>query len=161
MSSRLFLLVLIMVLHVFSCLSYSFVGFAETSGNTVFSTESDVKLAITAAQERIVVCYQAVAEADRAGANTTALLAALNEAGHLLSKANWALEMGDLDSALSLSLLSQERLNDFVAEANVLKEHTIQRHYWDFIVNVVGSIVGTLVVICGSFVVWLILRRRR
>lgn len=52
--------------------------------------ETDVRSSIAAAEERIVVCYRAVADADEAGANTSALLAALNEAGELLSRANLA-----------------------------------------------------------------------
>jgi len=122
--------------------------------------ETDVRSSIAAAEENIVVCYRAIADADEAGANTTALLAVLNEAGELFSRANLAYKMGDFDSALDSANQSQERLNGFVADADALREAAVQQRYWDFMVFVVGSIVGTVVVVCGGFVVWFLLKRR-
>lgn len=122
--------------------------------------EADVRSSIAAAEENIVVCYRAVADADEVGANATALLAALNEAGELLSRANLAYEMGDFNSTLDFANQSQERLNGFVAQAVVLREAALQQRYWDFMVYVVGSIFGAVVVVCGGFVVWFLLKRR-
>ena len=122
--------------------------------------ETDVRSSIAAAEERIVVCYRAVADADEAGATTTVLLAALNEAGELLSRANLAYKMGDFNSTLDFANQSQERLNGFVADADALREVALWQRYWDFMVYVVGSIVGTVVVVCGGFVVWFLLKRR-
>ena len=116
--------------------------------------ETDARSSIEAAEENIVVCYRAVSDADEAGANTTALLAVLNEAGELLSRADLAYKMGDFDSALDFANQSQERLNGFVAQAVVLRETAVQQRYWDFMVYVVGSIVGTVVVVVGGFAVW-------
>lgn len=122
--------------------------------------EADAGSAIAVAEGRIVVSYRAVSGADEAGANTSALLAVLNEAGLLLSRANLAYKMGDFDSALDSANQSQERLNGFVAQAVVLREAALQQRYWDFMVYVVGSIVGTVVVVCGGFVVWFFLKIR-
>jgi hypothetical protein len=122
--------------------------------------KTDAGSAIADAEGRIVLCYQAVADADRAGANVTDLLAVLNESGLLLSRANLAYKTGDFDSAFNFSLLSQERLDGFVVEADVLREAAVQQCYWDFMVNVVGSIVGAVVVVCGGFAVWFLLKRR-
>jgi len=121
--------------------------------------ETDVRSAIATAEERIVVCYRAVADADKAGANTTALLAALNEAGELLSRANLAYKE-NLTRARLFALRSQEKLSGVVVEADDQKEAAMQERYWDFMVNVVGSIVGTVVVVCGGFVVWFFLKRK-
>jgi hypothetical protein len=122
--------------------------------------ETDARSAVAAAEERIVVCYQAVADADGVGANVTVLLFVLNEAGELFSKAALAYEMGNFGSALDFALLSQKRLSGFVGEADVLREDAMQQSYWDFLVNVVGSIVGSVVVVCGGFVVWFFLKRK-
>jgi hypothetical protein len=121
--------------------------------------ETDVGSSIAAAEENIVVCYRAVADADEAGANTSALLAALNEAGELLSRANLAYKE-NLTRAHLFALRSQEKLSGVVVEADDLKEAAMQERYWDFMVNVVGSIVGATTVICGGFVVWFFLKRR-
>lgn len=119
--------------------------------------ETDVRSAILAAEERIAVCYRAVADAEKAGANTTALLAVLNEAGELLSRANLACKE-NLTRARLFALLSQEKLSGVAAQADDLKEDAMQERYWDFMVNVVGSIVGAIVVICGGFVLWSFLK---
>jgi len=121
--------------------------------------EIDARSAIAVAEERIAVCYQAVADADEAGANTTDLLANITEAGWLLSRARLAYERRDFNSTVYFADQSLESLKVFVAEADVLREAAIQQRYLDFIVNVVGSTVGTAVVICGGFVVWFFLKR--
>ena len=124
------------------------------------SIESDVVLAIADAEQRIIVCYQAVAEADHVGSNTTALLVRLNEAGWDFSRARSAHELGDFDSALQYALLCQERLEGFVAEAETLKEVASKQQYWRFMVNVVGSIAATVIVICAGCVIWIVLKKR-
>jgi hypothetical protein len=122
--------------------------------------EADAGSAIAVAEDGIVVCYRAVAGADEAGANVTGLLLTTNEAGDLLSRAKLAYKMGDFDSAVSFAVQSQEKLNGLEAKADVLRENAMQQGHWDFMVNVVGSIVGAVVVVCGGFVVWFLLKRR-
>jgi hypothetical protein len=51
-------------------------------------------------------------------------------------------------------------LDGFVAEADALKESATKASYWGFMVNVLGSIIGTVVVVCGGLVVWVLLKRR-
>ena len=41
-----------------------------------------------------------------------------------------------------------------------MRDTASQERFWDFMVNVVGSLVGTVVVICGGFVVWRVLKKR-
>ncbi len=148
-------------LAVFSLSCLILVGFVEASENSVVSAEPDARLAIANAEQSIVVCYQAVADADRAGANTSTLLITLNEAGELLSEAKLAYEIADFDTALDYGLLTQAKLTTFVDEAEVLKRTAMQLHYVDFMINVVGLIIGTAVVICGGFVAWVVRKRRR
>lgn len=148
------------VLTVLSFCCLILVSLVGARGNSVVSTELDARLAIADAEQRIVVCYEAIANADRAGANTSTLLLTLNEAGESLSRAKLAYKIADFDTATNYGLAAQRKLDGFVAEADVLRGTALQQHYWDFMVNVVGSIVGTVVVICGSFVVWIILRKK-
>jgi hypothetical protein len=122
--------------------------------------EADAGSAIAVAEDRIVVCYRAVADADEAGANTSALLSVLNEAGLLLSRAKLAYKMGDFDSAFDFAVQSREKLNGLEAETGVLRENALQQGYWDFMINVVGSMVGAVVVVCGGFVVWFLSKRK-
>jgi hypothetical protein len=123
-------------------------------------TEADARSAIVAAENRIADCYRAAADAEKAGANITGLLSTLNEAGELLAKANLAYTMGDFVSAHDSAVQSQAKLDGFVPEADALRESAMKAGYSDFMVNVLGSIVGTVVVICGGFFVWVLLKRR-
>ena len=138
-----------------------FMVFSSCAGFYVFAaSEGDAAAAITSAEEKIVICYSAVAEADAAGANVSALLATLGEAGEFLSKAKWSYGWSDFDSAFGFANQSQSELDGFVVEAEVLMETAVEENYWDFLVNVVGSVVGSVVVVCGSFVVWHFFKKR-
>jgi 3-phosphoglycerate kinase len=154
----------IMVFHVKSALMFAALILIVSSCSTQFYvfgiSENDAKDAITEAEKNIVLCYDAVAEADAAGANVTTLMATLNEAGALLSKAELSYKTGDFDSAINFTSQSQDKLNGFVMEAETLTEQAVQEHYWDFLITVGGSTVGTLAVVIGSFVVWRFLKKK-
>jgi len=160
MSLRDCLFVVFAVLSVFSLLGLVSGIFVEGGWNALASIELEAGAVIAEAEEKIVICYRAVSDADRVGANITGLLVVLNEAGDLLSRAKLAYKLGDFDYAVSLALQSQERLSSFVDEADVLRGAAMQARYWDFMVNVVGSIMGAVAVVCGGFVAWIVLKRR-
>jgi hypothetical protein len=116
--------------------------------------------AIASAKEQILICYQAAKEAEGAGANITALVAVLNDAGTLLSRAEFAYSVSDFDTARDLAIQSQSTLGDFLSEANTLKETATQQRNQDFLINVVGSIIGTFAVIVAGFSAWLFLKKK-
>jgi len=124
------------------------------------SDQSEAVSALATAEVAVVSAYEAVLKADEVGANVSGLLVRLNEAGELLTRAHLAYSLGDYDSALDLAVLCEERLGGFVAEADALRGAAIQDHYFDFLVNVVGSILGTIAVIFGGFVAWSYLNRK-
>lgn len=126
----------------------------------VLADEANAAAAIASAEEKIIACYQAVSEADGAGANTETLLIILNEAGALLSHAHFAYNAGNFDAAADYAVQSQQRLNNFVAEANALKQTAIQQQSQDFTTNVVYSIAGTFIVLGASAAIWFLLRRK-
>jgi len=124
------------------------------------SSEDEAASALASAEGAVVSAYQAVLKADEAGANVSGLLVRLNEAGELLTHARMAYRLGDFDSALDFAVRSRERLNGFVVEADALRGAAMQEHYWDFMVNVAGSIVGAVCVVCGGIVVRFLLKRK-
>ena len=63
-------------------------------------------------------------------------------------------------SAYNLASQSQEELNGFAEKAIILRENAIQQGNWDFNVNFLGSIVGAVAIICSSFIIWFVLKRR-
>lgn len=130
------------------------------SSRLVFGfAESDAVFAIGGAEEKIVLCYDAVAEADAAGANVTALLSTLNRAGEFLSRAELSYRIGDFDSAVIYADQSQDELDGFVVEAEALTYMAVQADYLGFLV-LVGSAVGAVGVVCGGSVVWFLLAKR-
>lgn len=116
--------------------------------------------AIGDAEGVIGECYGAVVEAERVGANVTDLLATLNEAGWLLSRAHLAYETGNFSLAVSFANQSRLRLNGFIVEAEALRENAARAGYLDFMNNIVGSAVGAVAVVVGGFAVWSFLKRK-
>jgi hypothetical protein len=131
------------------------------SGVCTAASESDARSAIDEASQRIIVCYGAVANASSMGANASALLLVLDDAGGLLSKADAAFAGGDFNSSRDLALQSVQRLDGFEAQALDLQDTAARVGYSNFVFKVVGSVVGTVIVLVGSFVVWSWLKSRQ
>ncbi len=134
--------------------------FVTVVASPVWAEQSNASTAISSAKNRILDCYNAAKEAEAAGANITALAATLNEAGSLLSQAELAYAANDFSTAVNFAVQSQNVLNGFVGEANALKETAVQQENQDFLINVVGSIIGAFVVIVVGGLLWLLLKRK-
>jgi hypothetical protein len=125
----------------------------------VAHSENEAVAEITEAENTLITAYEAVLEAEKAGANITDLLGNLTEAGDLLSEAKSALSANE-SAAVDLAVESQAKLNGFLAKVDALRAAAAQQRYWDFMVNVVGSIIGSLAVIGGGIVAWNVLNRK-
>ncbi len=125
----------------------------------IVNSENEALTKISEAENALNSAYEAVSGAARAGANVTSLLNTLDEAGDLLSKAKLMIDTNE-SAAISFALESKARLNGILADADALESAASQDHYWDFVINIAGSIVGGIGVICGGFVVWVVLRRK-
>jgi hypothetical protein len=122
--------------------------------------QTEATAAIASAKEQILTCYQAAKDAEEAGANITALVAVLNDAGTLLSRAEFASSMSDFDTARDLAVQSQSTLGDFVSEANTLKETATQQRNQDFLINVAGSLAGAFAVVGAGVGTWIFLKKK-
>jgi len=125
------------------------------------ASESDAQSAIDQASQRVVVCYGAVVNATKAGANASALLSVLDDAGSMLFKAQVAFASGNFDSANDSARQSIQKLDGFEAQALGLQNAAARAGYSNFMFKVVGSMVGTVIVLVGSFVVWSWLKTRQ
>jgi hypothetical protein len=126
----------------------------------VWASEVDTTNAISSAKNTILNCYNAAKDAEVAGANISVLVDTLNVAGSLLSQAEFSYTKRDFEAALNFAVQSQNSLNNFIAKANALRETATQQQNQDFLINVVGSIIGTIAVIVAGFAVWLFLKRK-
>lgn len=147
----------------FSFVLFVFLGLASQFSVSVVlaqASEAEAASALAASENAVVSAYQAVSRAGEAGANVSSLLVRLNEAGWFLSRARTEYTSGDFDSVLESATLCQEKLNGFISDADALKENAVYEHYMDFLVNVAGSVVGAVSVVCVSFLVWFFLKRK-
>jgi hypothetical protein len=125
----------------------------------VANSENEAVTKITETENALISAYEAVLQAEKAGANVTDLLGNLTEAGELLSKAKSVLTTNE-SAAVDFAVESQAKLSGFLAKADALRVSAAQQLYWDFMVNVVGSIIGSVAVIGGGFVVWAVLKKK-
>ena len=126
----------------------------------VRADQAGAATAISSAKNTILGCYSAAKEAEAAGANITVLIGTLNEAGSLISQAELAYSTNNFDTAVSFAVQSQNTLSNFIGEANSLEETATQQQSQDFLINVIGSIIGTIAVVIAGFLVWRFLKNK-
>jgi hypothetical protein len=126
----------------------------------VSASQSDAATAISSAQNTLSSCFDAAKAAEAAGANITSLTDTINQAGLLLSKAEVAYSQNNFDTAADFAAQSKNILNNFVQQAESLGQRAAEQQNRDFLINVVGSVVGAFAVLAVGFAVWVILGRR-
>jgi len=150
--SNLRLLLILLVLSAF--MSSPFVLGTHASSQMVAAS------AIEKAEEALASAYEAVLEAEGAGANVSALVARLSEAGELLAQAQVSYRLGDFDGAARFADLCGEIGEEVKVEAYDLRglalEEAAQRFRW----TMIGSIVGVVAILCLSLLGWRIFKRR-
>ena len=138
---------------------FIFILVSSTSQALCFN-QAEAESEIQSAEGGLLDCYEAVYEAEKAGANVSSLLRVLNEAGWPLSKAKLAYNNGDFDLAYVYASNCSQRLEGIVNQTNSLKLEAEQASRMDFLINYVGSAAGAVAVIIGGHVVWVLIRRR-
>jgi hypothetical protein len=125
----------------------------------VFADQNGAQTAIISAQNNFKNCYDAVKQAQAAGANVDPLMAILNSAAESLSEAQLAYASGDYNSAYTYATQSQSELNSFLSQATALKVNADNADNQNFIIFVL-SIIGSIAVLCVGIVGWLTLSRK-
>jgi len=124
------------------------------------ATPDEAQAAVDGAEARVIACYGAVVQAEGAGGNVTELAGVLDEAGALLSQARVAFENGEFDVAVDFSSNCTGMLVGLTDRAVTLRDSAALERYVDFMVNVVGSVAGTVAVIFAGWVLWVYLKRK-
>jgi len=128
--------------------------------NTSALSENVAASAIEKAEGLMVSAYQAVLEAERAGANVSVLVARLNVAGEGLAQAHISYRLGDFDGAARSADLCSQIGEEVRVEAYGLRglalEEAGQRFRW----TMIGSILGVAIVVGASFLGWRIFKLR-
>jgi hypothetical protein len=156
---RTFFWILIFLILFGSCSSLNSAYCAKAREYISVFSESEAQLAVRAAEDRILVCYEVASDVANSGANVSTLLLVLNEAGALCSRAEMTYRNSDFDSATSLATLCVEKLDSFVDDARFLEQEASRQQFLDLVV-LAASVVATIVVFVVSVVAWLVLNRK-
>jgi hypothetical protein len=124
------------------------------------ASQTSAATALSSAQNMLLNCYNAAKGAEAAGANITVLVGTLNEAGSLLSNAKLAYSKSDFETAQDLAVQSESKLDNFITEAYALRDTAMQQQNTEFLINVVGPLIGAFGVIIAGVAVWIFLKRK-
>jgi hypothetical protein len=124
------------------------------------SSEEEVASSLADAEGAVTMAYLAVLKAERAGANITDLVVALDEAGLLLGRAHVAFRLGDLNEAISLANLSESAGVEIRSDAVRLENLTLSGDMQRRLFTTIESIIGIALVVFLSFWSWRIFKRR-
>jgi hypothetical protein len=119
-----------------------------------------VALQLADTEEALDSAYDAVFEAEEAGANVTGLLVRLNVGGEYLSKAFVWFRLGVFENASRFAGFCREIVGSIGGEAVGLRDEAERLAREDVLVRVFGSAVSVMVVLVLGFFVWGIFKRR-
>ena len=149
--SKLFFVLLVLSVFAASiCVSGSLAAYGE---NTAAS-------AIDRAEASMVSAYETVLDAEQAGANVSGLLARLDVGGEYLGDAHIWYGLGDFGNATRFANFCYDVGEKVRNEAVELRNEA--RGVWvtGLVVRMTGSIIGVVVIVFLSFLVWRVFKRR-
>jgi hypothetical protein len=123
------------------------------------ASEDVTNSALTEAEETFASAYEAVLEAEQAGANVTELLDHYNLAVERLAEARILLRLGDFDDTINFVDLANIGA-DVKTEAEQLKIDAQESSNSNLLNVLTFSTLGVTFVICATFVCWRVFKRR-
>lgn len=123
------------------------------------SNDYAVIVVLTKAEEVSASAYEAILEAEQAGANVSSLLDRLNLAGAYLAEASVWYRLGDSENASRFADLCNDIVEDVRREALELRDEAKSLEATDFVVTIIGSSVGVIIVVAVCSVVWRVFKR--
>lgn len=111
-------------------------------------------------EEVLSSAYEAVLDAERAGANVSILLDKLNLGGEYLSEAYFWYRSGDSEAANHFAGLCRGVVGNVRNEAIELMDAAKISGDSEFVATIFKSIVGVIIVVILSSVVWRVFKRR-
>ncbi|MEM3640423.1 MAG: hypothetical protein QXH37_00640 [Candidatus Bathyarchaeia archaeon] len=140
-----------LVVVIFSS-SLTFLQSTANASDEVFSALGDADNALKRA-------FEAVLEAERAGADVSDLRVRLNDAGELLAKAENAYRTGNFSEAVSRAVECSILVDGVIDEALNLKSLALTNAWKTFQQTLMFSCVGSAAFLATLFFVWLWFKR--
>ena len=114
----------------------------------------EASLTLERAEDSLAFSYQAVFEAEKAGANVTALLSGLNYAGLLLDKAHLEYRVGNFSWSVYFAEISYNVSSEITLRAMQLKDLTASEAAKRFWLTIITSSVSIGIIVLLSFSLW-------
>jgi len=149
MSARKFCVLLLVLVQISATLSQAM----------ALDGDSEAVLAISAAEEVTASAFQAVKEAEIAGADISGFSQLLTDAVQLLAQAHTSFRVGDFDSAVRFASLTSEIGKEVEVKANRLGELKRGLPVTQVWLTIVESLFAVLAVILLSFWGWRVFKR--
>ena len=149
MSARKFCVLLLVLVQISATLSQAM----------ALDGDSEAVLAISAAEEVTASAFQAVKEAEIAGADISGFSQLLKDAVQLLAQAHTSFRVGDFDSAVRFASLTSEIGKEVEVKANRLGELKRGLPVMQVWLTIVESLFAVLAVILLSFWGWRVFKR--
>jgi hypothetical protein len=143
---------LVLMSVVLLLMTFSFSSVAAITANLVNGPFVETEDALSSA-------YDAVVAAENAGANVTVLLIDLNQGGEYLSEAYYWYGSGKYETANNLASMCRNVAGTVKNEAATLMNSAQDSSNTKTIETLLTSIVGVVVVVALSFVVWRVFKR--
>ena len=124
------------------------------------SSDDLVSVSLTEAEEALASAYEVVLEAEQAGANVSGLFGRLNLGGEYLAEAFIWYSLGDSESTSRFSGLCYYVATDVRSEAFELRDDVNRLGEADFVLKIIASVVGVIVVVVFCSVAWRVFKRR-
>ncbi len=122
-------------------------------------SELDVSMDLVEAEENLVLAYNSVLDAEKAGANVSDLLSQLNAGAQYLNQAYSNFDTGDFEAVVYFSNLCIETIDGVSEQAILLMDEAVQLQSSNLLIQIFGSIIGMAVVIVGGVIFWRIFKR--
>ena len=139
---------------------FAFVSSIFVSGIQALDVEDVALSAIESAESAIGLAYEAVLEAEGAGANVSGLLDELNDGAEALSKAYMSNRVGDFDDAVYFADLCCVLVGGIEAEANVLRDVVAAERTHRLLLSTLGSVLAVVCIFYGGFLGWRFFKSR-
>jgi len=111
------------------------------------------------AEEKVILAYLAVLDAENAGANVSSLLVQLNEAGEFLARAHVEYRLGNFEEASHFAD-SSRNIGVGVQNAAVeLKDLASREGTQHMLFTMIASVVGVASIALGSLLIWYFMKK--
>jgi hypothetical protein len=115
---------------------------------------------IERAEDAMISAYEAVSDAEHAGANVSGLLTRLNDAGEYLANANIWYGLKNLDNATRFSNLCYDVAEEVRNEAYELENKAFGLRSTCLVLTTIGSFIAVIIIVFVSLFGWRAFKRR-